>query len=328
MITIPPSPIAPKRAATTRPASRVMSARMRTSALRRPVVLVLGAMMGLGACSSGTATVGSDARDDGGTGGGGGGVLGGGGGGSAGSSPDAALAIDGPLADQAADGCCDGSTASDASDASDASVATMVTIPGTANLWGAGHALPPDPSGHGPGTLPPVVDLPAGTGRTMTVTRMSGAIDFDGPEPALPEAGGDGLELTDSPPIADSASVSLGGIAGPLLPACPAGGCSARIMFLGAVFLDATEPVEPPPPPYPIAMTEAVLDGVGLRQTFYVGDGWNGPYMGIGVVQTFKIPDGATRVFFGFFDFYGPGGAVGSYSDNTGQLKATVTISR
>jgi len=51
-----------------------------------------------------------------------------------------------------------------------------------------------------------------------------------------------------------------------------------------------------------------------------MGDGLNGATAETGEVQVFGIPDGATRLFLGFFDAYGPGGEVGSYDDNTRQI--------
>jgi hypothetical protein len=288
----------------------------------RTVLLILFSAIALGACSSGSGA--GHATDAGSDAGGHGGTLDGGGG-SAGLSPfdgsaDSA-ASDGP--DGAVDGAADGKDAS--SDQSpDGGVVAMVTIPATANLWGAGHAVPPDPSGAGAGVLPTLVALPSGTGRTMTVTNVSGSVDFDGAGTDLTAYGADGFMVTGLPPQTEPTG-SLGGIAGLMGPPCTAN-CMGALFFLAGVFVDASEPAEPAPSAYAVNPTAATITGIGLRQTFFVGDGLDGPTAGTGAVQVFHIPDGATRLFLGFFDAAGPGGLAGSYSDNVGQLAATVTI--
>jgi hypothetical protein len=297
---------------------------MTLSAPWNTTLLAVVAAVVLGACSSGAA----GGKDGGmaGEGGGGGEAAFDGGDATAGRSPDAPV-TDAPGADAPP---ADATVADGAADASDAGIGKTVRIPATANIWGAGHAIPPAPSGSGAGLLPTLVQLPPGTGRTMTVTNVSGAVDFDGMDTALPENGADGFVILDAPPLPDGSDPftppTVGGIAGLT---CAPGACPVpRIAFLGAVFLDDAEPVEPAPAPYAADPRSQLIEHLVVRQTFFVGDGFNGDHAGIGLVQVFRIPDGATRLFFGFFDQAGPEGLPGSYDDNTGELRATVTVSR
>jgi hypothetical protein len=225
----------------------------------------------------------------------------------------------------------DAAAAADAGDASavvDGSVVSQpVTIPASANLWGAGRVAPPDPSGRGPGVLPILVTLPVGTNRTLKVTNVSGTVDFDGAG-ELPTAGADGIVFTDLPALpADTPDPAFMGLAGVKEPPCPTAPCTARLEFLAAVFLDAAAPADPAPAAHVVDPAATTIDGLMLRQTFFVGDGLAGATAGAGAVQTFRIPDEATRLYFGFFDAYG-GGPIGSYDDNVGRLQATVTIMR
>ena len=41
--------------------------------------------------------------------------------------------------------------------------AQTITIPGTANTFGAGHTMAPNPGGGGGGTLPPVMNVTGGS---------------------------------------------------------------------------------------------------------------------------------------------------------------------
>ncbi len=61
-------------------------------------------------------------------------------------------------------------------------------VVGTANIYGVCHAIAPAPAGLGGGTLPVLVAPPLGSARTMTVTDVSGMVDYDGPNP-LPSNG-------------------------------------------------------------------------------------------------------------------------------------------
>jgi hypothetical protein len=78
-----------------------------------------------------------------------------------------------------------------------------VDVPGTANLYGAGHATPPAPDGHGGGLLPTLVDLAAGAERTVRILGASGTISFT---PSVPPNGADGVASASYSPSTGTAS--------------------------------------------------------------------------------------------------------------------------
>lgn len=191
-------------------------------------------------------------------------------------------------------------------DAGPTRIQAMVTVPATANLSGAGHSvLPPDPADH-PGTFPILVDLPAGTGRTMTVTNVSGTIDIDGT--------GDLKFLP-----ADGFPYRPNAIAGPSIWGVTAPATN-RHAFLAGVFLGPTEPADPAPPSYAAEPTASTFSGITLAQAFLVGDGLDGAVPDTGDVQMFRVPDGATRLFLGFYEI--------DYGDNSGAITAQVNVAR
>jgi hypothetical protein len=98
-----------------------------------------------------------------------------------------------------------------------------------------------------------------------------------------------------------------------------------RVLFLLGLFLTDAEPRDPGPPGYYVDPMATVIERK-LQQAVFVGDGLNVSLDGVGRVQTFVIPEGATRFFLGYADFAGPGGDVGGYDDNTGEIHATVTV--
>ena len=51
--------------------------------------------------------------------------------------------------------------------------ASTVTIDATSNIFGAGHAVPPDPGGGGGGTLPPSVSFTSGSNSSSHVSIRS-----------------------------------------------------------------------------------------------------------------------------------------------------------
>jgi hypothetical protein len=180
---------------------------------------------------------------------------------------------------------------------------TSIDIITTANVWGAGHPVPPSVDGS-PGTLPDAIALPAGTGRVLTVSEVAGVIVFG---PGIDPNDADGI-------LGGNGDGSYGGLAAPML--------SGR-RFLAAVLLDASEPVDPAPPALAMDRT-APMFAPGVAQIFFVGDGLTGA--GTGEIQRFAVPDAATRLFFGFLDgdvgLMGPG----SYDDNIGNVTGSVTI--
>ena len=99
----------------------------------------------------------------------------------------------------------------------------------------------------------------------------------------------------------------------------------ARGRFLGAVFLDDSEPGDPPPGPLVIPDIGFASLAPGLRQSFFVGDGLTGT--GAGDAQIFQVPPGATRLFLGVHDAGPPNTAVpGWYGDNSGSISADVEL--
>ena len=185
----------------------------------------------------------------------------------------------------------------------------QVTVPGQANIYGAGHDVPPAPGGGGGGVLPTLVGLPPGTGRTVTFTGVTGELDYG---PCCPPNGPDGVEVSDAfpAPIWD-------GLAGTDLP--------VRARFLVGVFLDDTEPADPAPERLVFADGAFASLAPGLRQIFFVGDGLTGTEEG--AEQVFAVPDAATRLFLGVQDrFDSDPNVPGYYGDNSGAVELTVTV--
>lgn len=175
-----------------------------------------------------------------------------------------------------------------------------ITVAGTANIFGAGHAEPPAPGGGGGGTLPVVYYLPSGTDRIVRFSNISGVVSCCGDPPTV---GPEGIE-------ASSDVGSWGGIAGIVH--------NNRRLFLAGVFLDDSEPMDPAPARLDCTLDDFLVLAAELRQTFFIGDGLTGT--GEGEVQSFVAPPGATRLYLGFadaLDFYG---LPGWYHDNLGEL--------
>src|SRR6185369_15068005 len=175
-----------------------------------------------------------------------------------------------------------------------------VTVPATANIFGAGLTTPPDPGGGGGGTPPVMIVLPPGTeyitfpGVSETVSTVS-----TDPSSASPADGSTGFFLNIS---------SFGGVSG--------NGPSTKVFPLTGVFLDDTEPVDPAPDRLVFDESTAALESFSplLRQTFFIGDGLTGT--GSGTIQKFYVPARATRLFLGFQDASFGMGQPGYYDDN------------
>jgi len=106
-----------------------------------------------------------------------------------------------------------------------------LTVPARANIFGAGHAEPPDPGGGGAGELPPMLPLPPGAKRIVTFPSVTGRVnpimdynDWNGPA-------GDGVGATNVE--------SFGGISGIVH--------ASNGMFLVGVFLSDGMPATPEP---------------------------------------------------------------------------------
>jgi hypothetical protein len=154
--------------------------------------------------------------------------------------------------------------------------------------------------------LPTLIALDTAADRTVQFTAVSGEIDYG---PCCPPNGADGIE-------------GSGIVAAPLWDGLAGTDFSTRTRFLAGVFLDDTEPEDPPPAR--IAFSDGSFPELspGLRQIFFVGDGLTGT--GTGELQTFHVPDGATRLFLGFQDRYSTSPNVpGWYGDNSGSISVT-----
>lgn len=202
--------------------------------------------------------------------------------------------------------------------AAPAAAATLV-VPAKANIFGAGHLVPPAPGGGsaaGPGgILPPVHTFAALDGQVLTFSGVAGAVSCCNAFTNGPDGGPYASGTTDI--------TSHGGISGIVN--------DQHTMFLVGVFLDDAEPADPAPPRLDFsagALGEsfaALAPRIG--QVFYVGDGLTGT--GSGATQAFFVPATATRLFLGFADakeFGNPTSPPGSYGDNTGQLTAVFDI--
>lgn len=193
--------------------------------------------------------------------------------------------------------------------------ALTVSVPGTANIFGAGHAIAPAPGGGEGGTLPPGVQLPGGPNVVVTFPSITGQVCGDVRQFAYngPEGGQEGGGRTDI--------LYALGISGIMK--------FDATMFLVGVFVGGAEPVDPPPPRLDVTGAAGMLSDYypGLHQTFFIGDGLTGN--GAGVLQNFHAPAGATRLYLGFADAWAFGyrtAAPGWYEDNGGSLSATMTI--
>ncbi|CDM65452.1 PEP-CTERM sorting domain-containing protein [Pyrinomonas methylaliphatogenes] len=195
-----------------------------------------------------------------------------------------------------------------------------VTIPGTANIFGANRpagSQTPQPGGGGGGTPAPYVTIPSGSGLVLTFQNVSGNVTcfVNGPSNG-PDGGQCASNYTDIN--------SYDGISGIYF--------QGRTMFLVGVFTDGD-------PTGQSAPARLVYDTGGsgslsssdltyapqLRQVFFIGDGLTGT--GSGSVQTFIVPSGATRLYLGFADAFAFHGNPGWYDDNVpGELTATFEI--
>lgn len=183
-----------------------------------------------------------------------------------------------------------------------------VTLSGTMNIYGAGHAVAPGPGGAGGGMLPFEVAIPAGTGRTVQLN-LTGVVDYGG---CCASNGPDGIAKTNA-----VVHPQYGGLAGCDVP--------SRGRFVVGVFLDDTEPADPPPDSLYIADVTFSSLSPSLRQMFFVGDGLTGE--GSGSAQAFHVPDTATRLFLGYTDRCSVSPNLpGWYSDNSGTVSGTASF--
>jgi hypothetical protein len=184
-------------------------------------------------------------------------------------------------------------------------VGVTQTVPGTANIFGAGHDTAPGPGGGGAGTLPPVWGLPPGSSivtipcATGEVTPFTGQPLMNGPEGDRRGAGGEYTGVASHEGISGIINRNGG-------------------MFLVGVFLTDAVPSDPAPERLDFTDNEDFGElAPEIAQTFFIGDG---------VGRSFRIPAGATRLFLGFADAFGYVGAPGWYGNNAGTLEVTVAV--
>ena len=183
---------------------------------------------------------------------------------------------------------------------------TKLVVPGSANVFGAGHIIPPAPAGGGAGTAPPSYSFSAASGtEVLTFPSITGQVVCD--RDHFPANGPDG-----GPHAGGSTDLwSCAGISGLKN--------KHATMFLVGVFLDDKEPSDPAPPSLDFNRSTSFAEVYpALRQTFFIGDGMTGT--GSGELQRFHVPAGATRLFLGFADGWASHGRPGWYGDNAGSL--------
>ena len=175
------------------------------------------------------------------------------------------------------------------------------TVPGQANIFGAGRPKPPAPAGGGPGLLPPRWILPGHAGRVVTFPRVTGRIS---PISVTEDngAGGDRVGPTDI--------TSNRGISGIVH--------RRNGMFLVGVFLPDVELLDHAPRRLDFTKRERFRSlAPRIGQTFLVGEGAG---------RSYKVPAGATRLYLGFADGYLYEGDPGWYGNNDGELSVTVKM--
>ena len=179
-----------------------------------------------------------------------------------------------------------------------------ITVHATANIYGAGHAVPPDPGGGGGGELPPVHEFPVGSGQVLQLVGIDGTISADN---GVTFNGADGSRG----PITVTPWEGISGIRD------TRGG-----FYLVGVFLDDTEPYDPAPRGKDFSRAHNFTSiSPPLGTVFFIGDGMGSPG-----VQTFHVPDRATRLFLGLADATNGQGPPGAYGDNLGELVVTFTL--
>jgi hypothetical protein len=192
-------------------------------------------------------------------------------------------------------------------------------VTGLANIYGAGHAVAPDPGGGGAGVLPFEHAFAAAAGQVLRFSGIAGLSDCVVRAPTI---GPDGAFCVSF----DTNILPHDGISGII--------SVGRQMYLVGVFTDGTEPADPAPATlsYGAGDYSAASYAPLLNQVFFIGDGLTGT--GAGAVQDFLVPAAASTLYLGFADAFdfggsaaGPGLPPGFYDDNVGTLAGDFTIS-
>jgi hypothetical protein len=177
-----------------------------------------------------------------------------------------------------------------------------VTVPATANIFGAGRERPPAPGGGGAGILPPKWILKDATApRVITFPRITGSVSpIDPSESNGPR--GDRIGPTDV-----SSYRGISGIRH-----------QRNGMFLVGVFLPDVELLAHAPRRLDFTKRDRFRSlAPRIGQTFLIGDGKG---------RSYRVPPGTTRLYVGFADGYLYAGEPGWYDNNGGQLSVTVKL--
>ncbi|MCB1207841.1 MAG: DUF11 domain-containing protein [Verrucomicrobiales bacterium] len=204
----------------------------------------------------------------------------------------------------------------------------LTSVPGTANIYGAGADLrtPPEsttPTVNGGGTggsAPPYVSLPSGAS-AITFSSITGSVSY----------GGTG-SLQNFPPDGTSTwSTTISPTAGFNGHAGLVNGYGGG--FLVGVFVKEDGSVATLPPALDFSSGANRQDFTTLtpmlNQPFFIGDGLTGS--GTGAMQQFFVPAGATRLYLGVADAYDGtpfqnAAGAGAYQDNSGAFEARLEI--
>ena len=188
-------------------------------------------------------------------------------------------------------------------------VQQVLQVSAKSNIFAAGHAKPEDPGGGGAGVMPPFVKFPAGPGKILTFSTVSGQISCCG--------GGNTFNGPDGGTSYKTSILPYKGISGIT--------DKKRNMFLVGVFVSDAEPKDPAPKSLDVTGTEGLASySPQLQQLFFIGDGLTGT--GTGSAQQFHVPANATRLFLGFVDASSFGGNHGYYDDNVGELTVALEV--
>lgn len=187
--------------------------------------------------------------------------------------------------------------------------AVSVVVPGTANIFGAGHtgsAATPAPAGQGGGTAPPWIAVTGGA--SLSFSAITGSVAYGCTNCTTPGPDGQVLGSVSNVQSWNGISGIYADRRGPLV----------------GVFVGAAEPADPAPARWHVESTTtlAVFTPL-LNQTFFIGDGLTGT--GSGALQQFVAPAGAQRLYFGVVDALASGGLPGGYGNNTGSYTVTVS---
>jgi len=211
-----------------------------------------------------------------------------------------------------------------------------VSVPGTADIFAAGHNA--DGGSPGGGTYAPQgVGFSAGAGQVITFGTGAGNLGITGTTNCgagapcnFPPIAADGSSLVFSVGATDGTNISTASVGGTGISGIVFTG---REMFLVGVFLDNSVPsgFGPFADNYTSASTQLTFAPL-LGQVFFIGDGLTGTdaaNTGSGSTQTFQVPNTATRLFLGFVDSFNnfsttAGGSPGAYGDNTGALSVNI----